>query len=124
MKHELLCTICPVGCELLVEHNGKHILTVEGNRCHRGEEYAEGEIFHPKRIVTTTVAVEAAKVPFLPVRTERAVPKDLSFRIIEAASRLVVSAPVRRGDVLICDILNTGVNLIATRSLDVYKEPG
>jgi CxxC motif-containing protein len=117
MKEDLLCTICPLGCELKVEHDGKQIQTVEGNRCKRGVEYSEKEIFHPERIVTTTVAIEGAAVALLPVKTERAVPKELGFRIVETASQLVVSAPVRLGDVLVEDILDTGVNLVATRSL-------
>jgi CxxC motif-containing protein len=81
-------------------------------------EYAEKEIHDPVRIVTTTVALDEASEPLLPVKTDKGVPRDLAFEVIQKASALVISAPVRAGDVLVENILNTGVNLIATRSFE------
>ena len=39
---EIICIVCPNGCTLNVEKNGEEI-TVTGNKCKRGEEFA-GEI--------------------------------------------------------------------------------
>jgi CxxC motif-containing protein len=118
MTENLICLSCPLGCQLSVDYNEKSIVEVRGNRCPKGLEYAENEIFHPERIVTTTVRITGAAVPLLPVKTDKSVPKALCFRVIQAASACAVSAPVRRGQTLIADIEGTGANLVAARSLD------
>ncbi len=116
MKDPLICIRCPLGCFLEVEHDGRHILVVTGNRCKKGLEYAEREIFHPERIVTTTVHLAGAAFPLLPVKTTGAVPRDLAFRVIDEASRLTAQAPVQAGQVLLADVLGTGADLVACRS--------
>ena len=118
MKENLLCTSCPLGCQLEVEFSENKIISVKGNNCKKGIEYAEKEIFHPERIVTTTVKISGAALFLLPVKTETSVPRELCFKVIESASKLQVRAPVKMGEVLIRDILKSGVNLVATRSLE------
>ncbi len=118
MKKELICITCPMGCCLEVTYDAEKITGVKGNDCARGKDYAAGEIFHPERIVTTTVRVKGAPIPVLPVKTEKSVPKDLSFKIVRAASKIIVNAPVRAGDIIIQNILGTNVNLIATRTIE------
>jgi CxxC motif-containing protein len=118
MKKELICITCPMGCCLEVTYGAENITCVKGNDCARGKDYAVKEIFHPERIVTTTVRVKGASIPVLPVKTEKSVPKDLSFKIVRAASKIVVNAPIRAGDIIIRNILGTNVNLIATRTIE------
>jgi len=117
MKKELICINCPLGCNLEVTYDKKKIIRVKGNTCKRGEQYAEKEIFHPERIVTTTVRVKGADIPLVPVKTAQSVPKKLSFKIMKEAFSVCVEAPVKTGDVVIKDILGTGVDLVATRNL-------
>ncbi len=117
MNRKLICISCPLGCSLEVEFDAKKILSVTGNSCKRGAEYAEKEIFHPERIVTTTVKVRGAAIDFLPVKTASSVPKQLTFKVMEAARHIEVKAPVKLGDVIIPDVAGTGVDLVATRSL-------
>lgn len=117
MQEKLICTICPIGCELIVDHDDRQIKGVEGSRCKRGPEYAQVEVFHPRRMVTTTVRIIGAVVPLLPVRTDRSVPKEVTFDVVHAAAQLKVEAPVRVGDVLSTDIADSGANLISTRNL-------
>ena len=118
MQEKLICIICPIGCELIVDHNDREIISVDGNRCKRGPEYAREEIFLPKRIVTTTVRIIGASVPLLPVRTDRSVPKDLAFDVVRLASQLQVEAPAGVGEVLAADVAGSGANLVSTRSLE------
>ena len=118
MNIELICTLCPIGCNLRVEHDDVRVRTVEGNRCKRGVDHAAVEIFRPERIVTTTVRILGARLSLLPVKTARAVPRNLCISVVEEASRLTVHAPVKVGDTIAPGILGTGVDLIATRSLD------
>jgi CxxC motif-containing protein len=115
MKKELICINCPMGCSLEVTYDGGKIASVKGSECPRGKDYAEKEIFHPERVVTTTVRIKGAAVPVLPVKTAKPVPKDLGSKIVQAASKITVNAPVRVGDIIVDNILGTNVSLIATR---------
>ena len=47
MKRELTCIVCPKGCQLTVELEGKKVLSVEGYTCKRGVAYAEAECTAP-----------------------------------------------------------------------------
>ncbi|MDD5084486.1 MAG: DUF1667 domain-containing protein [Candidatus Omnitrophica bacterium] len=118
MKKELICINCPMGCSLEVTYDAEKIIEVKGNDCARGKDYAAKEIFHPERIVTTTVCVKGAPIVVLPVKTEKSVPKGLAFKIVQAASKITVNAPVKAGDVIIRNVLGTGVNLIASRTVE------
>lgn len=118
MKKELVCINCPMGCFLEVTYDTDKITGVKGNECPRGKEYAEKEIFHPERIVTTTVRIKGAAIPILPVKTTRSVPKGLGAKVVKAASKITVKAPVKLGDVIIADVLGTGADLVATRTVE------
>ena len=81
-------------------------------------EYAEKEIFDPQRIITTTVSISNAIISLVPVKTDRSIAKQLSFKVIECTSKIQLNAPVKMGDVVIENILETGANLVATRTLE------
>ncbi len=117
MKKELTCINCPNGCSLEAEYAGGKIISVKGAECKKGKEYAENEIFHPVRIVTTTVRINGAAIPLLPVRTSNPVPKKIYRDIVREAAGIKVDAPVKRGDVIVKDILGADADLIASRSL-------
>ena len=113
---ELICIVCPKGCHLKVdEENG---FTVSGNSCEKGEAYGKAELMHPTRTLTTTVKVLGGALPRCPVRTASPIPKDKMFEAMEVIDRLAVAAPVQRGQVLIENILDTGADLIATRTIE------
>ena len=67
MKKEIICTVCPRGCRVIVEGEGDKIVTVEGHTCKRGLEFASAEFSHPVRILTTTVKIADATNDLLPV---------------------------------------------------------
>ena len=69
-KRNLTCIGCPMGCALLVEMDGKEIISVTGNTCKKGAEYAVKEVTDPTRIVTTTVRVKNGSMPVVSVKTE------------------------------------------------------
>ncbi len=115
MKKELVCINCPAGCLLSIEFDNK-IISVSGNRCKSGLEYSEKEIFHPERIVTTTVKIKKSLIKMLPCKTNKTIPKALTDKIIKEASHITAVAPVKTGDILIKNIINTGADLVATRN--------
>ena len=117
MKKEIICTVCPRGCHLLVEGEGETILRVEGNGCKRGLEYGSSECAHPVRILTTTVKIAGATYNLLPVRSNAPVPKELQMACMEAIKAVCVTAPVNAGDVVLANICNTGVDIVATKAL-------
>lgn len=111
---EFVCIECPKGCRLTIDEN----LNVTGNTCIRGKNYAINEVTCPKRIVTSTVVVNSKIVSRLPVMTENDIPKEKMFDIMKALDEVKVSVPVKCRDVIIENVCGTGVNIIATRSLD------
>lgn len=116
-KFNLVCIVCPVGCQLEVTKDGDEI-TVSGNACKRGPEYAKNEIVNPVRVLTTTVCVEGAKINRIPVKTKGDIPKGKLFDAMELINKTVIKAPVKVGDVVIENILDTGVDVVTARSLD------
>ena len=58
----------------------------------------------------------------LPVRTDRPIPKRLLFRVIEELTDIERRAPVKMSDVIVSDIADTGVNIVATRSMNREKK--
>ncbi|WP_343207906.1 DUF1667 domain-containing protein [Anaerolentibacter hominis] len=115
----LTCINCPLGCELEVElDDSGQVISVRGNTCRRGEEYARKEVSNPTRIVTTTVPVINGDLTVVSVKTRSDIPKNKIFDCIAAIKNLSVDAPVRSGDVVLKDIAGTGVDLIATKSVE------
>ena len=118
MVKELVCVNCPVGCWLTVEVENDQVISVSGNRCPRGKEYAESECIRPARILTTTVRITGAIHRVLPVITEKEIPLDMIMQAMEAVRDIRVAAPVKVGDVIAENLIGTGVNLVAARSMD------
>ncbi|MGN1194813.1 MAG: DUF1667 domain-containing protein [Acutalibacteraceae bacterium] len=118
MKRELVCVSCPLGCPLSVElsDNGE-VLSVTGNTCPRGKKYATDECTNPVRMLTSTVKVNGGKLPVVPVKTSAPIPKGKMFDCMKVINNEVVDAPIKIGDVIICNICDTGVDIIATNEV-------
>lgn len=120
------CTTCPSECALTIEtridENGvEHVLSVQGNRCARGRKFAEQEIIRPMRILATTIVVRGGDEKLLPVRTARPIPRDLHLHAMRDIRHASVTAPVHMGDVVMSDLLGTGVDLVASMNVDAQK---
>lgn len=111
---ELICIICPRGCHLKVDEN----MNVTGNSCPRGPIYAKAELTHPVRMVTSTVAIASTKEARLPVKTSEPVAKELMFKVMEEINKVAVKAPIKIGDVIIKNVLGSGVDIIATKNIE------
>ena len=111
---ELICITCPRGCHLQVDEN----LNVTGNMCPRGAVYAKAELTHPVRMVTSSVSVISKTATRLPVKTKDPIPKELIFKIMEEIEKVEVKAPIKIGDVIIKDVLGTGVDIVATKNIE------
>ena len=91
-------------------------LSVTGNTCPRGAKYAQQECTLPERMITAVTPVAGSETP-LSVKTASPVPKKLISSVIDELARVQVSLPVTIGQIVLPDVLNTGVDIIATRSL-------
>ena len=115
MQKNIICVACPMGCGVTVEldDNGT-ILSVTGNTCKRGDAYARTEITNPVRSLATTVKVEGGVFNVVPCKSAGALPKDKIFECMEVINKATAKAPVKLGDVLVSDILGTGIDIVAT----------
>lgn len=118
MEKIITCIICPRGCSITVKGEGEKVESVTGFQCKRGEEYAKNEFVRPVRILTSSAKVVGADVPLLPVRSERPIPKDMIFACMDEIKKLTLKAPIKRGEVLIPNVCGTGVDIIASGSLE------
>ncbi len=75
-QRKLICTRCPMGCEMEVLSDDKGGLKVNGSVCKLGKEYAKDEITNPTRTITSTVKVKNGVYLLVPVRTTKPVPKN------------------------------------------------
>lgn len=114
----LTCVLCPVGCELEVCKDEAGELDVRGNQCDKGISFAVEEVLYPKRNLATSVPVRGTAARMVSVRLSGRVPREMIFPILAEIARLRPEAPVRRGQVLIAGVLGTGVDVIATRTVE------
>jgi CxxC motif-containing protein len=118
-RRSLICITCPMGCrlDLLFDPEQGRVLEIEGNGCRRARSYAEKELTHPTRMVTTTVRVRGGMWPMVPVHTAEPVPKSAIFSLLQELRQVRVQAPVRCGQVVLANGAGTGVDVLASRDL-------
>ena len=111
MIKKLTCIECPLGCEIEVELNERTVVSVAGNSCPRGKQYAINEVTCPKRVITSTVRLANGGV--LPVKTSLPVLKANMFEVMEKINSIKCFDSVKIGDIIQKDI-EPGVDLVAT----------
>ena len=104
----ITCILCPNGCDIEVDDNGN----ITGNLCKRGEEFAKEEIVDPKRTFTSTCKTIYKDVPVVAVKTDKLVKKDLLLKIVKELNKVVIDKPLKIGDIVIKNVLNSGANII------------
>lgn len=118
MIKEMICVSCPLGCPITVElSDSGEVLKVTGNTCKRGEKYAISECTNPVRMLTSTMKVNGGSLPVIPVKTSAPIPKDMMFECMNVINNEVVDAPIKMGDVLISNVCDTGVDIVATNEV-------
>lgn len=115
MKKEMICIVCPQGCHLEIDDQS---LEVEGNKCKRGIAYAKKELLNPTRMLTSTVKVNSKHQRRVSVKTTDAIPKDRIFETMALLENIDLKVPVKIGTKVIENIFDTGVDIVATWSLN------
>lgn len=115
MERKLTCIICPRGCALTAEITDTGV-TVTGNACPKGAEYAINECTNPVRTVTATVRVSNRYNTMVSVKTAAPVPKDKMMDVMAVLRKTQVEAPVAIGDIVVPEIFGTSV--VITKSVN------
>ena len=117
-ERKLICIGCPMGCPLTVEIDGGEVVSVTGNTCKRGDVYARKEVTDPTRIVTSTVRVSGGSIQMVSVKTKEDIPKDKIFECVRALKGIQIPAPVHIGDIVLKNVADTGVDIVATKNVE------
>ena len=117
MRKEYICISCPIGCHLNVNVLGQQ-LSVEGNKCVRGEIYAKEEYFSPKRVVTATCQTNSKEISRAPIKTDKPIGKEHINDLLVEIYKIELKCPVKNGYVVLKDYKNTGVNVVVTRTIE------
>ena len=118
-ERTLVCIGCPLGCRITVKLDGAAVVSVTGNTCKRGEDYARKEVTDPTRIVTGTVPLTGSAFERrLPVKTQSDIPKGKIFACMEAVKAARAQVPVHTGDVIVKNAAGTGVNIVACKTVE------
>lgn len=114
-EQTITCIMCPLGCKIRVLQTGDTV-EIKGAGCDNGREYALQEISEPSRIIMSVVPVRNSDIPTVTVKTNKSIPKEKIGRVMELISTVEVTAPIKVGDIILKNIDNMHVDIIATRN--------
>ncbi len=116
-ENTIICVNCPRGCRVRVKSQDGEITDITGHQCDMGIDYAKEEFKNPTRILPTTVRVKNGRLDLVPVKTAKPIPKNKIGAAMQELAGILVEAPVSRGDVITENIADTGIEVVATRSI-------
>lgn len=119
-EKNLTCIGCPLGCALKVWLRDGKVEKIEGNTCKKGAAYGEKEVTVPARTLTSTVRVTGGVCPVVSVKTASDIPKGQLMECMKILQHTEAKAPVKSGEVIVKNIGGTGVDLIATKTVNKY----
>ena len=114
---ELTCIVCPRGCTITYDVVDGEAVNIQGNTCPRGKTYTETEVKAPTRMVTSTIPIEGGVYHQIPVITSAPIPKGAIFEVMDIIHNTRVKAPINVGDVIIENVANTGIDILAARTM-------
>jgi CxxC motif-containing protein len=114
---EITCIVCPIGCKILVKTDGTTVNILKGYKCKQGVEYARNEALDPRRVLTTSILVDGGAWPLVSVKSSRPVPKEKLFAVLKEIRKMRVKAPVESGQVLIKNVADTDIDIVATKDI-------
>ncbi len=105
----------------MVKTDGKSFKLQKGNKCKRGIEYAKNEALNPRRMLTTSVLVKNGEWPLVSVKSSKPIPIQKIFSVLKVIKNKTVSAPIKSGKIIIKNVANSKVDIIATKSIKKIK---
>jgi CxxC motif-containing protein len=120
-QQEITCIVCPIGCKITVQSDGTSAKALTGHRCKEGITYATTEALDPRRMLTSSILVKNGDWPLVSVKSTQPVPKKDIFNVLKRIQSTSVNAPVKRGDILISNVENLNIDIIATKTIKKEK---
>ncbi|OGR24908.1 MAG: molybdopterin oxidoreductase [Desulfobacterales bacterium RIFOXYA12_FULL_46_15] len=120
MKKNLVCIVCPNGCdaEVMMEDGQEiKILSIDGCTCDKGKEWVVQELTSPMRTIASGIPVEHGDFKLVSVRTDAPIPLGKIFEVMTVIRHKKLKAPVAIGDILVPNPAGTACNIIATRNV-------
>jgi CxxC motif-containing protein len=117
-ESEVICVVCPLACRVTVSIDDKgNVVNVTDNQCKEGGKYAINEYKFPGRVLTTTVLTESSGCKLLSVRSNKLIPKDRLRECAHFLAKVRVKPPVKIGQIIVTNIVGTGVDMLSTNEL-------
>ncbi len=113
MNKIFTCIVCPKGCQIHVDGD-----LISGNSCPRGKNYVLQEIKNPTRIVTSSFKVKNSSSLVCPCKTSGPINKELIFDLMKEINKVEIEVPIKIGQIIIENVLNTGIDVISTKEID------
>jgi CxxC motif-containing protein len=114
---EVTCIVCPIGCKILVKTDGNDVTLCDGYKCKKGIDYAKNEALDPRRMLTSSVLVEGGSWPLVSVKSSEPIPKNKLFSVLIEIKECTVNAPIKSGEILLKNVANTNIDIIATKTV-------
>ena len=115
-ERQFICINCPIGCLLSTKLENGKVVSISGNTCKKGADYAQQEAIAPYRVLTCLMRASNRQKPFS-VKTNRPIPKGLLFRCANQIYHTRPSPPILMGETIIKNICNTGADVVATQTI-------
>lgn len=113
----IICLSCPIGCYLQAEFKNEEFL-ISNNKCPKGILFAKNELTSPKRIVTSTCRINSSFINRIPLKTNAPISKKDINKMLKLISAINLNSPVKSGEIVLKNILNSGVDIITTRTVN------
>lgn len=117
-QKKITCTECPKGCLLCIDIEDGKVVSIKGNTCPKGDAFGREEIESPKRFIASTVFARGLELRMVPVRTDKPVPREKMSEVMAIIHLHTQRVPVKCGDVIVHDLLDLDIDLIATRDVN------
>ncbi len=105
----------------MVQSDGTSAKVLTGHRCKEGISYATTEALDPRRMLTSSILVNDGEWPLVSVKSTQPVPKKDIFNVLKKIQSTSVTAPVKKGDILLTNVAGLNIDIIATKTIQKKK---
>ena len=113
------CLKCPKGCTLYIEEKDDGTISVTGNNCPLGIEYARSLSECPRLILTSTVKVKDMDLCLIPVRSTTTIPKEKVKDIMKLVKDIEIDKDTLCGTCIIENACDTGADIVTCGCLKI-----
>lgn len=117
MKKQFTCIVCPNGCEIEAEVENGQVISVTGHTCPRGEQYVRQELTAPRRHHRQLGAGQGRRAACHQRPPDPAIPKDMIFPVMDEIRKVVLTAPVKAGTIVLHNVCGLDSDVMVTKNV-------